>query len=39
MSSTGFVGLGSMGAPIAGRLLPGHEVFGTNSTPGTPREQ
>ena len=32
MSSIGFVGLGSMGAPIAGRLLQGHEVFGTNRT-------
>jgi len=28
----GFVGLGSMGAPIAGRLLPGNQVQGTNRT-------
>ncbi len=32
MSTIGFVGLGSMGAPIAGRLLQGHEVYGTNRT-------
>jgi 3-hydroxyisobutyrate dehydrogenase-like beta-hydroxyacid dehydrogenase len=32
MSSIGFAGLGSMGAPIAGRLLQGHQVFGTNRT-------
>jgi 3-hydroxyisobutyrate dehydrogenase-like beta-hydroxyacid dehydrogenase len=32
MSTIGFVGLGSMGAPIAGRLLQGHQVFGTNRT-------
>src|SRR6267154_752223 len=32
MSSIGFVGLGSMGAPIAGRLLEGHQVSGTNRT-------
>ena len=32
MTSIGFIGLGSMGAPIAGRLLPGHQVFGTNRT-------
>jgi 3-hydroxyisobutyrate dehydrogenase-like beta-hydroxyacid dehydrogenase len=32
MTSIGFVGLGSMGAPIASRLLPGHQVFGTNRT-------
>jgi 3-hydroxyisobutyrate dehydrogenase-like beta-hydroxyacid dehydrogenase len=28
MSTIGFVGLGSMGAPVAGRLLPGHEASG-----------
>ncbi|MGI8448595.1 MAG: NAD(P)-dependent oxidoreductase [Streptosporangiaceae bacterium] len=32
MSTIGFVGLGSMGAPIAGRLLEGHQVYGTNRT-------
>lgn len=32
MSAIGFVGLGSMGAPMAGRLLQGHQVFGTNRT-------
>jgi 3-hydroxyisobutyrate dehydrogenase-like beta-hydroxyacid dehydrogenase len=32
MSTIGFVGLGSMGAPIAGRLLPGNQVYGTNRT-------
>ncbi len=32
MTSIGFVGLGSMGAPIAGRLLPGNQVSGTNRT-------
>jgi 3-hydroxyisobutyrate dehydrogenase-like beta-hydroxyacid dehydrogenase len=32
MTTIGFVGLGSMGAPIAGRLLPGNQVFGTNRT-------
>ena len=34
MSTIGFVGLGSMGAPIAGRLLRDHEVNGTNRTKG-----
>ena len=34
MSVVGFVGLGAMGGPIAGRLLAaGHEVHGTNRTP------
>jgi 3-hydroxyisobutyrate dehydrogenase-like beta-hydroxyacid dehydrogenase len=28
----GFVGLGSMGGPLAGRLLYGNQVFGTNRT-------
>ncbi len=32
MTRIGFVGLGSMGAPLAGRLLPGNEVHGTNRT-------
>ena len=32
MSTVGFVGLGSMGAPIAGRLLQGNTVYGTNRT-------
>jgi 3-hydroxyisobutyrate dehydrogenase-like beta-hydroxyacid dehydrogenase len=32
MIKIGFVGLGSMGAPLAGRLLPGNQVQGTNRT-------
>ena len=32
MAAIGFVGLGSMGAPIAGRLLEGNRVYGTNRT-------
>ena len=33
MSTLGFVGLGAMGASIAGRLLSqGHTVYGTNRT-------
>jgi 3-hydroxyisobutyrate dehydrogenase-like beta-hydroxyacid dehydrogenase len=32
MTTIGFVGLGSMGAPLAGRLLPGNRVYGTNRT-------
>jgi 3-hydroxyisobutyrate dehydrogenase-like beta-hydroxyacid dehydrogenase len=32
MTTIGFVGLGSMGAPIAGRLLQDHQVLGTNRT-------
>jgi 3-hydroxyisobutyrate dehydrogenase-like beta-hydroxyacid dehydrogenase len=32
MNKIGFVGLGSMGAAIAGRLLPGNQVQGTNRT-------
>jgi 3-hydroxyisobutyrate dehydrogenase-like beta-hydroxyacid dehydrogenase len=32
MTAIGFVGLGSMGAAIAGRLLEGHQVYGTNRT-------
>lgn len=31
-TTIGFVGLGSMGAPIAGRLLEGNQVYGTNRT-------
>ena len=33
MKEIGFVGLGSMGAPIAARLLPGHRLYGTNRSP------
>ena len=29
MTTIGFVGLGSMGAPLAGRLLPGNVLFST----------
>ena len=32
MTTIGFVGLGSMGAPIAGRLLPGNTGYGTSRT-------
>jgi 3-hydroxyisobutyrate dehydrogenase len=32
MNRIGFVGLGSMGAPLAGRLLDGNQVYGTNRT-------
>ena len=32
MTTIGFIGLGSMGAPLAGRLLPGNTVYGTNRT-------
>lgn len=32
MNTIGFVGLGSMGAPLARRLLPGNQVQGTNRT-------
>jgi 3-hydroxyisobutyrate dehydrogenase-like beta-hydroxyacid dehydrogenase len=32
LTAIGFVGLGSMGAPLAGRLLGDHQVFGTNRT-------
>ena len=32
MNRIGFVGLGSMGAPLAARLLPDNEVYGTNRT-------
>ena len=32
MTRIGVVGLGSMGAPLAARLLPGNEVQGTNRT-------
>jgi 3-hydroxyisobutyrate dehydrogenase-like beta-hydroxyacid dehydrogenase len=30
MTRIGFVGLGAMGSRIAGRLLPGHRLYGTN---------
>jgi 3-hydroxyisobutyrate dehydrogenase-like beta-hydroxyacid dehydrogenase len=33
MTTIGFVGLGAMGSRIAGRLLDGHRVYGTNRTP------
>ena len=33
MTTIGFIGLGSMGAPLAGRLLTGNHVYGTNRTP------
>jgi 3-hydroxyisobutyrate dehydrogenase-like beta-hydroxyacid dehydrogenase len=33
MKEIGFVGLGSMGAPIAARLLPGNRLYGTNRSP------
>ena len=33
MTEIGFVGLGSMGAPMAARLLDGNRVYGTNRTP------
>ena len=32
MNKIGFVGLGSMGAPLAARLLSGNQVQGTNRT-------
>lgn len=32
MSTIGFVGLGALGAPIAGRLLEGNTVYGTART-------
>jgi 3-hydroxyisobutyrate dehydrogenase-like beta-hydroxyacid dehydrogenase len=32
MTAIGFVGLGAMGAPIAGRLLDGNRAYGTNRT-------
>jgi 3-hydroxyisobutyrate dehydrogenase-like beta-hydroxyacid dehydrogenase len=32
MTAIGFVGLGSMGAPLAQRLLDGNQVYGTNRT-------
>jgi 3-hydroxyisobutyrate dehydrogenase-like beta-hydroxyacid dehydrogenase len=33
MTDIGFIGLGSMGAPIAARLLPGNRLYGTNRSP------
>jgi len=32
MTTIGFIGLGSMGAPLAGRLLQENRVYGTNRT-------
>jgi 3-hydroxyisobutyrate dehydrogenase-like beta-hydroxyacid dehydrogenase len=32
MTTIGFIGLGAMGAPLAGRLLAGNRVYGTNRT-------
>ena len=32
MTTVGFVGFGAMGTPIAGRLLDGNKVYGTNRT-------
>ena len=32
MRTIGFIGLGSMGAELAGRLLDGNQVYGTNRT-------
>jgi 3-hydroxyisobutyrate dehydrogenase-like beta-hydroxyacid dehydrogenase len=32
MTAIGFIGLGSMGAPLAGRLLQENRVYGTNRT-------
>jgi len=32
MNTIGFIGLGAMGAPLAGRLLDGNRVYGTNRT-------
>jgi len=32
MITIGFIGLGAMGAPLAGRLLDGNRVYGTNRT-------
>lgn len=32
MTAIGFVGLGAMGSRIAGRLLPGNALYGTNRT-------
>ncbi|HEY4458689.1 MAG TPA: NAD(P)-dependent oxidoreductase [Pseudonocardiaceae bacterium] len=38
MTEIGFVGLGSMGVPLAARLLPGNRVHGTNRTPAKAAE-
>ncbi|MDT4994778.1 MAG: hypothetical protein QOH97_4670 [Actinoplanes sp.] len=32
MTTIGFIGLGAMGTPLAGRLLDGHQVYGTSRT-------
>jgi 3-hydroxyisobutyrate dehydrogenase len=36
MTAIGFVGLGAMGSRIAGRLLEGNQVYGTNRTVSKP---
>ena len=33
MTAIGFVGLGAMGGRIAGRLLRGNQLYGTNRSP------
>lgn len=38
MTAIGFAGLGAMGAPIAGRLLEGNQLYGTNRTPSRASE-
>ena len=38
MTAIGFVGLGAMGSRIAGRLLRGNQVYGTNRTPSRASE-
>jgi len=38
MTAIGFVGLGAMGSQIAGRLLEGNTLYGTNRTPSRASE-
>jgi 3-hydroxyisobutyrate dehydrogenase-like beta-hydroxyacid dehydrogenase len=38
MTAIGFVGLGAMGSRIAGRLLEGNQLYGTNRTASKARE-
>jgi 3-hydroxyisobutyrate dehydrogenase len=38
MTAIGFVGLGAMGSRIAGRLLDGNQLYGTNRTASKARE-
>jgi 3-hydroxyisobutyrate dehydrogenase-like beta-hydroxyacid dehydrogenase len=38
MTAIGFVGLGAMGSRIAGRLLRGNQLYGTNRTPSRASE-